>query len=698
MPIVHRRDFSYGVSDRPPSTLDARELCDSRNLWWRGVLEPCPGWEPIPGPIPDGATGPPAAEMPNGIAALDGCGCPDGSSLVVGHRADAVTEAPLPPDAAAGYHVYELSETEDAERETWTVTHVGRLPWGDAAGDELEVSFAAHRDGVVIADATDPEEAPATWTPAARNWPAVVTGAPGALSVVTIESLAVQERAWQEFRVGVSDQAGRFVTSEDEAQPDDWNGTAGRRKALTLTDDVHWLSISSDLVFNRVRLQVDPTTAQAVREAQLRFVSAAGNDAGSVRADPDAKTDVVDADGWIELHVDWSPALAARAAPARPVRAPFNGVEQATIGRDDIRAVVDVRLASGVPATLWTLELAHDQYLRVVMGEPPHLAALHNDRLWLATARYAQPSFVNNMTRWDPDDSEYFQGGGDRIEAMVSHRDYLLVLKQRACWAVTGNSFRNQGVVKLADNTGSVARRCVAGPRIAIYLDLRFDLVVVTDGQTATATAHVHGRLKAALHPKRTALHWLDHGALAVAPPKRKPLPETGETDGACFWIDPEPRPAADGGVRLGLFPVDGPGEVKASWGTADRGVTALVDNQVYRWRAATALPLPRMRTQVDAPLYAGGPPEATAPRRVSIDAPSALPNLLHPHPSDAEVSLLCGREAGASTRVGPVPTPPGIITHSLPEVGRDVEVLRVKSDGPLQLRSLTFDLLPRRL
>ena len=44
MALIHRADFSGGISGRPAATLGPKELVDSRNLWWDGLLKPIAGW------------------------------------------------------------------------------------------------------------------------------------------------------------------------------------------------------------------------------------------------------------------------------------------------------------------------------------------------------------------------------------------------------------------------------------------------------------------------------------------------------------------------------------------------------------------------------------------------------------------------------------------------------------------------------
>jgi hypothetical protein len=95
----------------------------------------------------------------------------------------------------------------------------------------------------------------------------------------------------------------------------------------------------------------------------------------------------------------------------------------------------------------------HSQYLTQVMsGDIPHQIATHNSTLFLAAGSNVQYSPYGQITGWDFDRVESFIRGGDKIQAMLTHRGYLCVFKGASIYGLFGNSVDNW-VIKELDTT-----------------------------------------------------------------------------------------------------------------------------------------------------------------------------------------------------------------------------------------------------
>ena len=108
------------------------------------------------------------------------------------------------------------------------------------------------------------------------------------------------------------------------------------------------------------------------------------------------------------------------------------------------------------------ISVYHSQYLtQVLAGTIPHLAAAHLDQLFLAENNNVFMSEPGKVTGWELNYSEYFVSGGEKIMALHSLQNALVVFKEKTIYTLhTGdiNPYRSQPLT----NVGTIATRSVA--------------------------------------------------------------------------------------------------------------------------------------------------------------------------------------------------------------------------------------------
>ena len=113
-------------------------------------------------------------------------------------------------------------------------------------------------------------------------------------------------------------------------------------------------------------------------------------------------------------------------------------------------------------------------YLTRIMADGrPHLVHTHNNRIFLGNGININYSPYNQVTGWEAAGEsgfEYFQDGGDKITALKTHNDYLLIVKPAALYGFYGNSYQNWTKRKLSDLGGIYKRSVVSLGQVVMFL------------------------------------------------------------------------------------------------------------------------------------------------------------------------------------------------------------------------------------
>jgi hypothetical protein len=110
---------------------------------------------------------------------------------------------------------------------------------------------------------------------------------------------------------------------------------------------------------------------------------------------------------------------------------------------------------------------------RIINDGRPHLVHTHNNRVWLGDGINVYYSPYNKVTGWEAAGEsgfEYFQDGGDKITALETHLDYLLIVKPAALYGYYGNSYQNWTKRKLSNLGGQYKRSVVSLGQVIMFL------------------------------------------------------------------------------------------------------------------------------------------------------------------------------------------------------------------------------------
>lgn len=144
---------------------------------------------------------------------------------------------------------------------------------------------------------------------------------------------------------------------------------------------------------------------------------------------------------------------------------PFSGVVDFATERFAIRITFSAHTAINGDA----LAVSMNQYLRLITGdEYPTDICVHNSRIQIASGRAVNFSPVNLITGWRSDEVEYFGDGGTSIQKMVSFPNALVVFKEDAIYALTGNSYQTYAKRKASPH-GTIAPHSVVPMGQEVY-------------------------------------------------------------------------------------------------------------------------------------------------------------------------------------------------------------------------------------
>lgn len=117
--------------------------------------------------------------------------------------------------------------------------------------------------------------------------------------------------------------------------------------------------------------------------------------------------------------------------------------------------------AASATATMYLdyVDVYHTHYLSQIMaGVAPQAVTTHKNHVFMAAENIINFSRINSLKNWSYSDLAYAQEGGKEVIGMITHGDYLAILKESAIYGITGNSWENF-TLKMLTESGTVARR-----------------------------------------------------------------------------------------------------------------------------------------------------------------------------------------------------------------------------------------------
>ena len=168
------------------------------------------------------------------------------------------------------------------------------------------------------------------------------------------------------------------------------------------------------------------------------------------------------------------------------------------VSDDPSRSTVHQRYAikvtrEGNTDALWSggIEVSLTQYLRVVMGFTYGTDIVsHNSRFQIASGNVVNFSPVNSVRDWRSDEIEYFQDGGVGIQKMVSFPNALIVMKEDAIYALSGNSYQTYQK-RMVTKEGTIAPRSVVVMDQEVYYLSRDGIRGWNGTQSVILTKHI---------------------------------------------------------------------------------------------------------------------------------------------------------------------------------------------------------------
>ena len=551
MPLQVRVEFAGGCNDRPISTLEVNEFSDCRNVFSRDAVLQN---APIWEPVDN-------VSLTGNV--IFGVGRADGSSVLVFND---YTYAIL----SAG--------------ETPTLSARRPLPgWTGTVEEGEEISGEWLKRGTVLVTSRE------------GYWPVVILPDDTAQ---TLESLDVRTRRASALTMGLSEQGELFHKNEFPPV------RTATRAAVEVTATRRYISIAATEIINKVVIE---GTLPATTTAKLWFADEGMIDFDTRENTPDATATAVN--NTLTLMADWEVAHGA------DVDTPFNGDTLAVVGEGQQRIVIELTAPDYDALSITKITGQHTEYLRAILGNrSPHLIAMHLNRLVLAFDDFIQIGLYGRFDGWEFE-QERFQQGGDRIEALESHENFLAVFMRDAIYALTGNSYRNWGVDKLCDYSGTTEHRSVVSDLgYLFYDDGNNEPTILAGGgrDVRQVCRHVRQRLKNSRGDNgRPAAHVLANDLVL--------LMYHGQGDFICYLMDVEALREDRGGAwKVSTWPIDKPGATSVSWSLNDRRVMTVVGGALFRLNPDPE-PDERAPATVTYPCVAGDDPTMRTVRRVTV-------------------------------------------------------------------------------
>lgn len=122
-----------------------------------------------------------------------------------------------------------------------------------------------------------------------------------------------------------------------------------------------------------------------------------------------------------------------------------------------VTRVVFSGLAQDITCDSFTV--AHSHYLTQIMGDQkPQAVTTHKNHIFMAAKNQVQIGVANSIKGWRADRWEYFFEGGEQVLAMVTHNQYLAIIKSGAIYAIDGTSWQNWST-RTIGQYGIIAKR-----------------------------------------------------------------------------------------------------------------------------------------------------------------------------------------------------------------------------------------------
>lgn len=174
------------------------------------------------------------------------------------------------------------------------------------------------------------------------------------------------------------------------------------------------------------------------------------------------------------------------------------------------------------------LQVSHTQYLtQIFLNDKPGAVCVHKNRLFLAAGRTFRYSPPNQVTDWNSRDIEYCHEGGEKIVAMVSAANYLVVLKEAGIYRYIGTTTENF-VLRYSPGQGCASERgaaSIGGNAVYVATD---GIRVVTDTGSMVLSRHIQSDIDTWTKTNAVVAEW--DGNLVVAFP----------TNDIILWADPD--------------------------------------------------------------------------------------------------------------------------------------------------------------
>ena len=279
----------------------------------------------------------------------------------------------------------------------------------------------------------------------ASDWPLIIDYS-GGLRIRNLEAEDVRARGDSTWKAGQWDDTGTGDTQWIDDTTDAQSTTANDFVVgTTVTNDGFW--VACDHTFNKVVLT---SVAQATGSPVAEYAYWNPTTEAFVTFTPETVPTWTDVAGTRTIEWDWITDAGFYATN-----------ENHVVNRFLLRVRFTTAASNVFRASYVTI--SHTQYLRQILDNTkPHRIAEHNGRIFLGAGLFTQLSPINQVKDWHIDDQEYFQEGGEQLEALHSFGDVLAVVKAKAIFHVTGNSYRNWGKDKVSENFGTVEPRSVA--------------------------------------------------------------------------------------------------------------------------------------------------------------------------------------------------------------------------------------------
>jgi hypothetical protein len=247
--------------------------------------------------------------------------------------------------------------------------------------------------------------------------------------------------------------AGQWDDDADETFIDDTtdaqdSGTGDFQIVGTTNDDGCY--ISCDFTFNKI------------------IFTGAEQAAGT----PVAVYEYWDGDSWETLTVTTAPTWTAAAGDKilefdLPLAADGSvdwQVYGETSGTDGVENKFIVRITFSTAPTgaisCDYLTISNTQYLtQILQNDRPHAICQHNNQIYFAAGNIINFSPPHSVTGWREGQSEYFDEGGEKIIAMVSHKDSLVVFKANTIYTFSTTNLLDPIRSRPLTSVGAIAGR-----------------------------------------------------------------------------------------------------------------------------------------------------------------------------------------------------------------------------------------------